>query len=135
MVVGNRCLPNAAFKLKNNVFKSTNQTMHVGGIVCDQANAFFECINHAIVLVKLQFYGNHWVWANQFRSHLTNRKQKAEIKLSNATQNCFFYLGILKHGATQGSIPGLLTFIIYIYAFPTKEPIIFAYDTNVINFS
>jgi hypothetical protein len=96
---------------------------------------FFECINHAIVLVKLQFYGNHRVWANQFRSYLTNRKQKAEIKLSNATQNCFSYLGILKHGATQGSIPGLLMFVICIYAFPMKEPIIFACDTNVIIFS
>jgi len=75
------------------------------------------------------------VWSNQFRSYLTNRKQKAEIKLSNATHNCFSYLGILKHGDTQESILGLLMFIIYIHAFPTKEPIIFAYDTNVIIFS
>jgi hypothetical protein len=74
--------------------------MHVGRIVCDLANAFFDCINHAIVLVKLEFCGNQCV-GNQFRSYLANRKQKAEIKLSNASQNCFSYFGILKKGATQ----------------------------------
>jgi len=106
--------------------------MHVGETVCNLANAIFDSINHAVVSVKLQFYGYQWVWANQFRSHLTNRKLKPEIKLSNATQNCFSYLGILKHGATQRSTLGLLMFIIYIHAFPMNEPIIFAYDTNVI---
>lgn len=62
-------------------------------------------------------------------------KQKPEIKLSKVTQNCFSYLGILKHGATQRSTVGFLMFIIYIHAFPMKEPIIFAHDTNVIIYS
>jgi len=31
-------------------------------------------------------------------------KQKAEIKLSNASQNCFSYFGILEQGATQETV-------------------------------
>jgi hypothetical protein len=34
---------NAAFQPKDNVLKSVNQKMHVGGIFCDAANAF-ECV-------------------------------------------------------------------------------------------
>jgi hypothetical protein len=46
----------AAFRLTDSVFKSINQTMHVGGIFCVLANDF-DCVNHEILLAKLDIYG------------------------------------------------------------------------------
>jgi hypothetical protein len=44
----------AAFKLIDNVLKSINQKMHVGGIFCDLAIAY-DCVNHEILLIKYIF--------------------------------------------------------------------------------
>jgi hypothetical protein len=53
--------------------------MHVGGVFFDTAKAF-DCVNHEILLAKLHYYGIQGTVANWFRSCLTNRKQKIEIK-------------------------------------------------------
>jgi hypothetical protein len=60
--------------------------MHVGGIFCDLAKAF-DKENHEILLTKLQFHGIQGVTTNWFRSNLTYRKQKTEIKSSNSTRS------------------------------------------------
>jgi hypothetical protein len=70
---------NAAFKLTNNVLKSVNQKMHVVGIFCDLAKAL-DCVNHEILLLKLRYCGIQGTVANWFRSSLTNRNKKTEIK-------------------------------------------------------
>ena len=51
--------------------------MHVGGVFCDLAKGF-DCVNHAILLVKLYFYGIQRVAEYWFRSFVTNRRQKVE---------------------------------------------------------
>jgi hypothetical protein len=53
--------------------------MHVEEIFCDLAKAF-DCVNHESLLAKLHYYGIQGTVANWFRSYLTNRKQKSEIK-------------------------------------------------------
>jgi hypothetical protein len=110
--------------------------MHVGGIFCDLAKDF-DCINHEILLTILHFYGIQGIAAKWFRSYITDRKQKVEIKSPKNNQNFFSNSGTIKHGIPQGSILGSLLFIIYINDHsPTintlTEPIIFADDTNVI---
>jgi hypothetical protein len=79
---------NATFSLTDSVLKSINQKTHVGGIFCDLAKDF-DCVNHEILLAKLHFFGIRRVSANWFRSCLTNRRQKVEIKSPNTTQNFF----------------------------------------------
>jgi hypothetical protein len=106
--------------------------VHVGGIFCDLAKAF-DCVNHEILLTKLHFYGIRGVTADWFKSYLTNRRQKVEIKSRNATQNVFCDWGALKQGPFLGS----LLFIIYTNELPQKinsisKPIHFADDTSVI---
>jgi hypothetical protein len=56
------------------VLKSINQKMHVRGMFCDLAKAF-DCVNHDILLTKLQFYGIQGTAAEWFRSYLTEDKR------------------------------------------------------------
>jgi hypothetical protein len=53
--------------------------MHVGRIFSDLAKAF-NYVNHEVLLAKLHYYGIQGTVADWFRSYLTNRKQKTEIK-------------------------------------------------------
>jgi hypothetical protein len=54
---------NAAFKIKEILFKYINQTVHAGGTSCDLAKVFGS-VNHESSLPKLHFYGNQGVSAN-----------------------------------------------------------------------
>jgi hypothetical protein len=104
---------NTAFKLTDGVFKSINKKMHIGGMFCDLAKAF-DCVDHEILLTKLHFYGIQGTMVDWFRSYLTDRKQKIEIKSSNATQSTYSNWGTIEHGVPQGSILGALLFIIFL---------------------
>ena len=68
-----------------NIFKSINQKIHVGKILCDLANDF-DCMNHEILLVQLHLYGIRGVSEGRFRSCLTNSRQRVEIKSPNKAQ-------------------------------------------------
>jgi hypothetical protein len=123
---------NADFMLTNIVLKSINQKMHVGGILCDIAKVF-DCANHEILLAKLHYCGIQGTVANWFRSYLTNRKQKTEIKSFEKLSSKW---GTVIHGVLQGSILGPLLFLIYINGPPPtintlSEPILFADDISV----
>jgi hypothetical protein len=99
---------NAAFKVTNSLLKSVNQKMHVGGIFCDLPKAF-DCVNHEILPAKSHYSGIQETLANWFRSCLTNRKQKTEIKSFEKFPSKW---GTVKHGVLQGLIFGPLLFII-----------------------
>jgi hypothetical protein len=74
---------------------------------------------------------------SSFRSYLTNRKQKVEMKSSNLSPDTYSSWETIKHGVLQGSILGPLLFIVYISDLPptlktSSIPILFADDTRVI---
>jgi hypothetical protein len=71
-------------------------------------------VNHEALLAKLHCYGIRSVSEDWFRSYLTNRRQKAEVKSPMTTQNFFSDWGTLKHGVLQGSIIAPLLFDTYI---------------------
>jgi len=62
----------AAFSLINSILTDMNYNHIVGGIFCDLQKAF-ECVNHKILVNKLQFYGIDGKFKTLIESYLTNR--------------------------------------------------------------
>jgi hypothetical protein len=54
----------------------------VGGIFCD-LNKAFDCINHAVLLEELKFYGVSGKFYNLVKSYLDERYQKVTIMVLN----------------------------------------------------
>jgi hypothetical protein len=97
----------------------------------------FEHVNHNILLTKLCYFGIKGSMSNWFKSYLTDRKQKIEIKYPYTNQRTYSNWGTIAHGTSQGSILGPLLFIIYINDLPPTiktqaAPVIFADDMSVI---
>jgi histidinol phosphatase-like enzyme len=46
----------ASYRLTEEIVKALNNRMMVAGIFCDLHKAF-DCVNHNILLTKLEFYG------------------------------------------------------------------------------
>jgi hypothetical protein len=126
----------APSELINDILSALNEKLIVGGIFCDLAKAF-DCVNHGILLLKLNLYGitgkaNEWI-----KSYLENRYQRVEIKNKNFSSNAFSDWGIIKHSVSQGSILGPLLFLLYINDLSKtinkkSKPILFADDTSII---
>jgi hypothetical protein len=62
--------------------------MHVGGIFTDLTKAF-DCVNHEILLVQLQFYGIRHVAEDWFRGYVRNWRQNVEVTSTNSTKTFF----------------------------------------------
>ena len=73
-----------AFNLINSILTAMNNTLTVGGIFCVLQKAF-HCVNHKILLEKLEFYGVDGKFKAIIESYLTGRYQS--VALDNVTDN------------------------------------------------
>ena len=64
----------AAFSLISSILTAMDNNQIVGGIFCDLQKAF-DCVNHKILLDKLQFYEIDGKFKTVIESYLTDTKK------------------------------------------------------------
>jgi len=85
-----------------------NNKHTVGGIFCDLGTAF-DCVNHRILLAKLEHYGIRGIFGTLIKSYLMERYQRVALKDKTNTVN-YSNWKLVKHGVPQGSILSPLFF-------------------------
>ena len=90
----------ASYKLGDNVLSALNNKLLLGGIFCDLEKAF-NCLNHDILLSKLEFCGITSKANAVLKPYLNDRHQRGRIdnRYSNTT---FSGWGLVKQGIPQG---------------------------------
>jgi hypothetical protein len=63
-----------------------------------------KAVGYINLELLLNLYGNQGMAGQWSKSHLSDRKQKAEIKSSNSNVNTHADSCIVKHGVMQGSL-------------------------------
>jgi hypothetical protein len=125
----------AAFTLINSILTAMNNSQIVGSIFYDLQKAF-DCVNHKILLEKLEFYGVEGKFKTLIESYFTGRYQR--VALDNITNNnSSSKWEILKCGVLQRLILGPLFYLIYVKDLPTivnkdSNMVLFVDDTSII---
>jgi len=87
------------YKLTESIFIARNRKKYVAGIFHDLTKVS-ECVNHELLIHRLQFYRIRGVTLDWFRSNFFDRKQRVKIKLINTIADSYNWR-IIKHGVPQ----------------------------------
>jgi len=89
----------ASYKLIDDILNALNNKLMVGGIFCYLQKAF-DCIDHNILLAKLELYGIRGVMCRLIKSYLHGRYQM--VILNNYSPHSCSHWGEVKYGVPQG---------------------------------
>ena len=120
----------AILKVLNHITKQLNDGLTILAVFLDVSKAF-DAIDHNILLSKLDHYGIRGLAKDLFKSYFEGRKQRVCINGKLSENTCDITTGVL-----QGSILGVLLFIIYINdihnACPDLLQVLFADDNTAL---
>jgi len=102
---------NATYKLTTEILNAMNNELLVEGIFCDLEKAF-DCVNHDILLPKLEFYGISDKDLHLYQSYLGNRYCRTAIYNDSKSSNKVSDWAKVGYGVPQGSILGPLFFLL-----------------------
>ena len=119
----------ALIDITETIRKATDNGEFACGVFLGLQKAF-DTVNHTILLKKLGHYGVRGRALKWFHSYLTNRKQFTRVDNTDSD------IREISYGVPQGSVLGLLLFLIYINDFSKAIKfsfiIHFADDTNIL---
>jgi len=129
-------MENAVYKLITEVLNALNNKQIVGGIFCDLTKAF-DCVDHDILISKIEKYGIIGRGKELFQSYIKGRYQRILIDNKANRNTAVSYWAMIKYGVPQGSLFGPTLFLLYINDLPAvmnkkTVPVLFADDTSIL---
>ena len=123
----NHSTEQAIIEIQNNIIENFKNNTITAGIFLDLSKAF-DCINHTILINKLENHGIRGNCLKWFKNYLSNRLQYVTLNKINSKTIP------IDTGIPQGTILGPLLFIIYMNDLKTNHGtlISFADDTNLL---
>ena len=120
----------ALISLTEDIYSAINNKLHFLAAIIDVKKAF-DCVNHSILLSKIERYGVKGIPLDWIKSYLSDRQCYVEVGPYKSRINTF------NIGVPQGSILGPLLFLLYVNNLPkfstSLHTQLFADDTIVFN--